>query len=1326
MKNKLYKILGAVLSVALVVTAIFCLPAVAENGADEVIVKDYYVMSTGFNGKGVSGDGRSADKPAPTVADVVKSINEDKLNENDIANVYIMQRTSYVNDAGETVTTAYNTWDTSNAVTNNGYYKHNMTAWTDYNTAPDEWNCKMVIKSPEGATNYLAYSQYLGIGANLTVSGNAVFENVIITCMSNNTQNPIITNDHDVEFSESTKFTSTNTNGKATSWSLYDGNTNNRWMPISLTETDGTYSKQVNLNLKSKYLLKTASTQRLERIGLMLASYYARTTVFSEDVNIVIDNNATEMQFTFGGNYAASNATFNKNLNINVKDATTLIVNNGGNSNDGNTGSITVNGGLQMIYPSDVTTGLRKLRADLTTDEVTGTSFVNEFAKKGVTKYWLIQRVSDNADIIDFVKDANGDAIAGKFKIQLGYTATATDNKGNTYNSKDGVLNLSDVPGAYTVTFTKGAVTKDYYVKSMGYQALNEGKYSTEADAINGSGNSAYEIGTKENPAATVADAIRVINKDGLGKGDTANIYIMQNDNYNEYDGSEFGKVSSTEYRIPYHNMTSWVHTPKNDRSTVTPDAYECNLVVRPYPESNTKPVYLAYSSTFPNNCNLVLNGPTVFDGVTLLSTRTVDMYIMAQGNDITLTDGTKFAVIEHRYTNALTTWDGKISGKDGLKINAYDDNITDKDGINITINNRYRSGSKYFTFVGGKTTEAIKGDVNLTVDNSEAIIPLTWGSTSDVTLTNVNVNIKSAEEIRNFNNTKPLTINGGLQIIVNSTVNWNTTKLTSDIATIAKDENGNEKYWFITNGTQNKDVISFCVDENSNSVLGKYIVADGYNVVAVNNTTGESIWSSNGELDLRSKPGTYTITSKEAETHNYDEYINYRNGLGNTYSKLNKDKELNVVYFGGSVTAGSGASDANVYSWRARIGNWLTTTFPTANVTNIKQAIGETGTYLGCYRVARDVVSKAPDLLFIEYSINDYYDGNNYDRSQMQFETIVRQVKAKYPNCDIVTILVTSYGNINLARQNKLHTAAQAHEDICNKYNIPSIYVGGALAESFGETWTKQDGYKSDATWLEYIKDDVHPTDKGYEIYFNVIKEFLNNQLNYGEYDGTVKVNPMPEIQNNYKYLFDGDITYIDESTVAFTTEGGTTYNPESEGIVSKEDYQGLIFVPAGSKDTITVNFTGTELIMVTTGGHAKTVEITTTDSAYTENDDINKDKDGIQISVRNTFEVSLDGGKTWTTNYYAGKNPIVIAAGLSAGSHTAVIRPSSYAQTRIAGFYSRDVEKSSNILNILDLVNADEQITASTTKSYFDYNNDDVIDVKDLATLKKILLNK
>lgn len=88
------------------------------------------------------------------------------------------------------------------------------------------------------------------------------------------------------------------------------------------------------------------------------------------------------------------------------------------------------------------------------------------------------------------------------------------------------------------------------------------------------------------------------------------------------------------------------------------------------------------------------------------------------------------------------------------------------------------------------------------------------------------------------------------------------------------------------------------------------------------------------------------------------------RGTLKRTYEKLTKDKKLRIVYFGGSITVGFGSTDVEEKSWRALSGKWFREMFPQAEIELIRSAVGESGTYLGVYRLDRDIISLRPDLL--------------------------------------------------------------------------------------------------------------------------------------------------------------------------------------------------------------------------------------------------------------------------------------------------------------------------------------------------------------------------
>ena len=370
-----------------------------------------------------------------------------------------------------------------------------------------------------------------------------------------------------------------------------------------------------------------------------------------------------------------------------------------------------------------------------------------------------------------------------------------------------------------------------------------------------------------------------------------------------------------------------------------------------------------------------------------------------------------------------------------------------------------------------------------------------------------------------------------------------------------------------------------------------------------------------------------------------YADYIRYRKPLTHTYKRLTEDKELNVVYFGGSVTAGYGASQPDRTSWRAQVGAWLETNYPEATVHNINRAVGESGTYLGSFRVQRDVIAHKPDLVFIEYSINDSYFGSTYAQAASQFETVVREIKQALPLCDIVTVFVTDRNNAADAVQGKLHLQAQAHEAIAEKYNISSIAVGCALMSRLPANYS--------SVWSQYFLDGVHPTDKGYREYYLCVEEYLKNVLQHTEYRQAVeRYDDLPPVQS--AALFDGNrqLTQPTEALLAQSeTRGGSGFRFDS-GLYGLYDYNGFIKASAAGA-VFAYTFDGTELSIITN-----------------------------QYGPDAKFQISIDGG-AYVTKEFNHHNPTVLVSGLTPGRHTVLFKPdfSTFSgEIRIGAFMQRD----------------------------------------------------
>lgn len=116
------------------------------------------------------------------------------------------------------------------------------------------------------------------------------------------------------------------------------------------------------------------------------------------------------------------------------------------------------------------------------------------------------------------------------------------------------------------------------------------------------------------------------------------------------------------------------------------------------------------------------------------------------------------------------------------------------------------------------------------------------------------------------------------------------------------------------------------------------------------------------------------------------------RGGCPNFFRKLSAGKAVKIAYLGGSITAQNG--------WPPKTLKWFREQYPDATVDQIHAAIGGTGSDLGVFRLQGDVLQHKPDLLFVEFAVND--GGAPPDRITKSMEGIVRQAWAADPNLDI------------------------------------------------------------------------------------------------------------------------------------------------------------------------------------------------------------------------------------------------------------------------------------------------------------------------------------
>ncbi len=216
------------------------------------------------------------------------------------------------------------------------------------------------------------------------------------------------------------------------------------------------------------------------------------------------------------------------------------------------------------------------------------------------------------------------------------------------------------------------------------------------------------------------------------------------------------------------------------------------------------------------------------------------------------------------------------------------------------------------------------------------------------------------------------------------------------------------------------------------------------------------------------------------------------RAGLPNFLHKVSQPgAELKIGYFGGSITAQPG--------WRVKTLAHFQKTYPQAKLSEINAAIGGTGSDLGVCRLKQDMLDQKPDLLFVEFAVND--GGAQPEQIIRCMEGIVRQTWRALPECDICFVYTITEALVPAMLDGKFQRSASAMESVAHHYGIPTIHMGmevANLAKAGKLEWKAKlpktdDEKKALGDKFVFAPDSVHPhVETGHELYLAAIVRSL------------------------------------------------------------------------------------------------------------------------------------------------------------------------------------------------------------------------------------------
>lgn len=274
---------------------------------------------------------------------------------------------------------------------------------------------------------------------------------------------------------------------------------------------------------------------------------------------------------------------------------------------------------------------------------------------------------------------------------------------------------------------------------------------------------------------------------------------------------------------------------------------------------------------------------------------------------------------------------------------------------------------------------------------------------------------------------------------------------------------------------------------------------------------------------------------------------------------KARSGSPVTIAAIGGSITVGFGASDVSL-SYAARIAAWWGHAFPGSAATLVNAGVGGTASDYGSLRVQRDVLSKNPDLVIVEFAVNDSSD--YYARF---YEGLLRQV-LDAPSQPAVMLLFMMKYEMPVVEADV--TAEPWQSQIGAQYGVPMVSYFDAIAPAID----------SGAIPIATLSaDNTHPDDLGHAYAAQFLEESLiaaNANFPLGS--------TLENIPSTATPLYSGDFEFTtlqDGATLSPSNNQGWTAEPGDSDPTLDDPDAGLQSSTPGS--TLDFTVTGKEILM-------------------------------------------------------------------------------------------------------------------------------------------------
>lgn len=238
--------------------------------------------------------------------------------------------------------------------------------------------------------------------------------------------------------------------------------------------------------------------------------------------------------------------------------------------------------------------------------------------------------------------------------------------------------------------------------------------------------------------------------------------------------------------------------------------------------------------------------------------------------------------------------------------------------------------------------------------------------------------------------------------------------------------------------------------------------------------TTAENISSSKATDSNTVNPEEIVDLNKGVTDKMYNRALINEGNLDRLAFAMKKAKNgesITVGVIGGSITQGSLATSSDK-CYASLFYKWWADKFPNTEINFVNAGIGGTTSYLGVHRVDEQLLAYKPDVVIVEFSVND----TDKVMNKYSYDSLVRKILKAENNPAVILLFNTMEDGTSLQ---------DTHKEIGQAYNLPMLSYHDTVYPEVAAGTLK---------WTDISPDDIHPNDAGHAIIGQILNRYLNS----------------------------------------------------------------------------------------------------------------------------------------------------------------------------------------------------------------------------------------